>query len=302
MNIKNWLEAFRLRTLPLALASILMGGFLAMYNSAWKGEVFVMCIVTTVLLQILSNLANDYGDTQNGADSADRVGPDRAVQSGAISMETMKKAIIVFVLLSLVSGLGLLYFAFGQLSARFWGLFALGIAAIVAAIKYTAGKKPYGYAGLGDISVMVFFGFAGVIGTYFAVTNQFSNWLILPAITCGCFAVGVLNLNNMRDIVSDEKAGKRTIPVRIGLDKAKIYHTLLLVIGIASFIVFSIKIQISVIYLPFLLPGVLLILLNCIKVWKTPNPVDLDPFLKQLALSALTFVLGVGGIAFFTIQ
>lgn len=239
--MKNWIEAFRLRTLPLALSSIGMGSFLAAKNGMYRWEVFALCALTTIFLQILSNLANDYGDTQNGADNVERQGPTRTVQTGAITSKAMLRAIIIFVILSLVSGISLLLISLGwealQKVALFFGL---GILCIIAAIKYTAGQNPYGYAGLGDISVFTFFGLVGVLGTYYLHGQDFSSDLILPAISCGMFSVAVLNVNNIRDIESDEVAGKKSIPVRLGPKKARIYHWMILGGGLLSTIVFLI--------------------------------------------------------------
>jgi len=184
-TFKNWLSAFRLRTLPLALASILMGSFLAIAHQNFQLWVFILCVLTTIFLQILSNLANDYGDSIHGADSADRKGPQRAVQSGAISSKSMRNALIIFVFLSLISGLGLLWVAFKDSDlGLFLKFLGLGILAIIAAITYTAGAKPYGYAGFGDISVLIFFGWVGVLGTYFLHTfTCFGLWTFFGSCT-----------------------------------------------------------------------------------------------------------------------
>ncbi|HET9054759.1 MAG TPA: 1,4-dihydroxy-2-naphthoate octaprenyltransferase, partial [Cyclobacteriaceae bacterium] len=216
--MKHWVDAFRLRTLPLALSSILMGGFLAASVSAFRWDVFLLCIITTILLQILSNLANDYGDSIHGADSADRKGPSRAVQSGKISAAQMRTAMIVFVILSLAGGTSLLFVAFGFNWNAILFFLGLGALSILAAIAYTVGRRPYGYAGLGDISVFIFFGLVGVMGSLYLFTKAIHWQDALPAISCGLFSVGVLNINNIRDIESDKKAGKYSIPVRIGKD------------------------------------------------------------------------------------
>jgi len=233
-KLKAWVSAFRLRTLPLALSSIFMGGFLAATQIAFDPVVLGLCILTTLFLQILSNLANDYGDSVHGADHAERLGPKRAVQAGHITPKQMKGGIIMFSLLSLLSGVGLLWFSFGSEGIYLFLLFlAVGLAAIWAAITYTNGPKPYGYAGLGDISVFLFFGLVGVLGTVFLQSQEFSLSHILPAAACGFFATGVLNVNNIRDIVSDKLAGKNSVPVRLGAKNARIYHWILLIAGMA---------------------------------------------------------------------
>ena len=292
MNTKAWLEAFRLRTLPLALASIGMGSFLAAAESRFRLSVFALCSLTTIFLQVLSNLANDYGDSIHGADSADREGPQRAVQSGAITSKSMKNAMFLFGGLSLISGLSLLYVS--GLSIQILLLFlGLGVLAIIAAITYTAGSNPYGYIGLGDISVLIFFGILGVMGTFFLHTGTVSWKYILPSISCGFFAIAVLNVNNIRDIQSDTKAGKRSIPVRIGRDKAVVYHWGLLAGGMLSALTF-VLLDFSSFYQLIFLVTIPLIIKNGRAVATLTKPKDLDPFLKQMALTTLLFVLTFG--------
>ena len=217
--MKKWLLAFRLRTLPLTLASIGMGAFLAAAHRALDIGIFGLCALTTILLQLLSNLANDYGDSIHGADSAERAGPSRAVQSGAITKSAMKKAIIICGLLAFLSGIGLIYMAF-DFTLNFWIFLGFGLVAIAAATTYTVGCKPYGYAGLGDLSVLIFFGFIAVLGSAFLYEKVVYWEYILPALSVGLFSVGVLNVNNIRDMESDLLAGKQSIPVRLGRKKA----------------------------------------------------------------------------------
>ncbi|RYU94230.1 1,4-dihydroxy-2-naphthoate polyprenyltransferase [Emticicia agri] len=289
--MKNWLSAARPRTLPLSLSSILMGSFLAASAGQFNWLIFAFCCLTTIALQILSNFANDYGDTQNGADLAGRVGPQRAVQSGAITPKQMLNGIIVLAIICLVFGISLLYFAFKDAAAnQFWGFLGLGLLCMLAAYTYTAGKKPYGYAGLGDISVLIFFGLVGVLGSNYLYTKTFDWANLLPALSCGFFATGVLNINNIRDIESDTRAGKKTIPARLGRATAIRYHWFLLIAGMVSILLFSIiKEQYAILYV-LCFP---LFFINGIKVSKLPNP---DPMLKQMSLSTLAFVLlfGIG--------
>ncbi len=239
MEIKVWIAAFRLRTLPLALACIGMGGFLAASEGAFRWDIFGWCALTTILLQILSNLANDYGDSVHGADHAERKGPTRAVQTGAISAGQMRTALAIFVLLCLTSGITLLITAFGLNWHAFLFFFGLGLLSIVAAMAYTVGNKPYGYMGLGDLSVLIFFGLVGVLGSVYLFTQQVDPLQVLPALSCGLFSMGVLNINNIRDIESDRKAGKFSIPVRIGRKKAVRYHWFLLIGGLLTAVVYS---------------------------------------------------------------
>lgn len=294
--MKHWVSAFRLRTLPLALSSIMMGGFLAASVHAFQWSIFSLCIITTIFLQILSNLANDYGDSVHGADSADRKGPSRAVQSGKISASQMKAGMIVFVVLSLISGISLLFGAFGLNWNAILFFLGLGILSILAAIAYTVGKRPYGYAGLGDISVFIFFGLIGVMGSLYLFTHQLIWGYVLPAISCGVFAVGVLNINNIRDIESDQKAGKYSVPVRIGRSNAILYHWSLIVVGLASALLFVLRNYVSPLQLLFLISAPAFILIGK-NVQQKPSH-ELDPYLKFMALSTLLFVIlfGVGQI------
>lgn len=292
--MKHWVSAFRLRTLPLALSSIMMGGFLAASANAFQWDIFLLCIVTTIFLQILSNLANDYGDSIHGADSADRKGPSRAVQSGKISASQMKGGIIVFVLLSLISGVSLLFVAFGFNWNAILFFLGLGILSILAAIAYTVGKRPYGYAGLGDISVFIFFGLIGVMGSLYLFTHELKWDYVLPAISCGVFAVGVLNINNIRDIESDHKAGKYSVPVRIGRANAVLYQWCLITIGLASASLFVLRNYVSSFQLLFLISVPAFVLIG--KNVQQKSSHELDPYLKFMALATLFFVLlfGVG--------
>lgn len=292
MNASVWIKAFRLRTLPLALSCIGMGGFLAAAQGAFQWDIFFLCILTTVFLQILSNLANDYGDSIHGADSADRKGPTRTVQSGKITAAAMRAAVIVFVFLCLLSGTALLVVAFGWNWNAILFFFGLGILCILAAIAYTVGKKPYGYAGLGDLSVLIFFGLVGVMGSYYLFTKIVTPLEILPALSCGLFSMAVLNINNIRDIESDKKAGKFSIPVRIGRQKAIIYHWVLLTTGIFSALLYTAVNFNSEWQFLFLLT-IPLFLVNGKAISNKPAQ-ELDPFLKQMALSTLAFVILFG--------
>jgi 1,4-dihydroxy-2-naphthoate octaprenyltransferase len=294
MNTKSWLHAFRLRTLPLSLSCIGMAGFLAASIEKFNLVVFLLCSLTTIFLQVLSNLANDYGDSIHGADHAERKGPVRAVQSGSISLAKMRNAVIVFSLLSLVSGIILLWISFGTNWRAIFFFFGLGLLSILAAIGYTVGKKPYGYIGLGDISVLIFFGLVGVMGSYYLFTHSITRLEIFPALSCGLFSIAVLNVNNIRDIDSDRMAGKYSIPVRIGKKKASFYHWILLSGGLLSAVIYTLINFRSPWQFLFLLAAPLLIK-NGMAVHQKPSS-ELDPFLKQMAFSTLLFVLlfGIG--------
>ena len=230
MNIKTWISAFRLRTLPLAISGILMGTYTADVYDESQWSVLILALLTALFLQILSNLANDYGDYAKGTDNQNRLGNTRALQSGKITPSQMLRAILIFTILSLFTGLALLFVALNQqVTFAFILFFIIGLAAIAAAIKYTIGKNPYGYSGKGDIMVFIFFGPVAVLGTYLLHTHLeidfYKNWMvILPAVFIGLLSTGVLNTNNIRDIVNDAASGKFTIPVKVGLQKAKYYH------------------------------------------------------------------------------
>ena len=290
--VKHWIKAFRLRTLPLALASIFMGSFLAVASGNFRWSIFVLSIVTTIFLQILSNVANDYGDSIHGADSTSRKGPARAVQAGHISANAMKLAVFVFTGLSLASGIALLFTAFGFDWEAIVFFFGLGLMSILAAVAYTMGRKPYGYAGLGDLSVLIFFGLVGVLGSYYLFTQTLPTLEVLPAISCGVFSIGVLNINNIRDIESDKVAGKYSVPVRIGRNNAIIYHWLLLATGIIAAVAYTILNYESPWQWIFLV-SLPLFLINGRAVSVKPSP-ELDPYLKQMALSTLLFVVSFG--------
>lgn len=298
--ISHWIKAFRLRTLPLALSSIGMAGFLAYDQHRFNTIVFVGCVLTTLFLQILSNLANDYGDFMNGADGVHRVGPERAVQSGAISIAEMRSAIIAFSILSLIAGIALLYQVRGLLSIELLiGFLVLGLLAIVAAVTYTSGKNPYGYAGLGDISVFIFFGFVAVCGTYFLQSGNIAADVLLPAISCGLLSTAVLNVNNLRDIDSDKLAGKKSIPVRIGPLYGRYYHLFLIISAWLCATIYVLGHYTSLFNFVYL-ASLPLFVRHLILVFKTKEPRLLDPYLKQLALSTLVFVITYGvGITFF---
>lgn len=292
-----WLHAIRLRTLPLALASIFAGSFLAYSAGIFRWEILVLACFTTLFLQILSNLSNDYGDTIHGADHINRKGPIRAVQSGLISLSEMKKGMYLFGVLSFLSGISLVYLAVNDL-VLFLTFLALGAASIWAAISYTSGSKPYGYSGLGDISVFLFFGLLGVFGTYFLYGLDFSLDVIWIAISLGFFSTSVLNINNIRDIESDSQAGKKSIPVRIGKDSAIRYNWLLILGGNLSLFAYSFSSENWGALLALLIMPIMITV--GVKVQKGKSSQEIDPNLKKMALSTLLWVIlfGLGLILF----
>lgn len=284
-----WIKAFRLRTLPLSVSGVLMGSFIALKEHVFNWKIFVLAIATTLFLQILSNLANDYGDSKNGKDNAGRLGPVRTVQSGAVSLAEMKRMILVFCLLSLVSGVSLIFISDIQvMSVSFFVLVFLGLVAIWAALSYTIGKNPYGYSGWGDMSVFIFFGLFSVLGTFFLYAKSISVEILLPAVSVGAFSVGVLNLNNMRDYANDKETGKRTMVVKMGAPKAKYYHVFLLVLAVANSFIYLILNQIHWLGYGFLVM-VVPISLHAKRIIQIREPVLFDRELRKLALIALAF-------------
>jgi 1,4-dihydroxy-2-naphthoate octaprenyltransferase len=294
-KIKIWISSFRLRTLPLALSTILMGSFLAIASGEYKIPIIALSLVTTLLLQILSNLANDYGDGTKGTDNNDRLGPERALQSGAVSPAQMRKAIIIFSLLSLISGIYLIMVAFGKNWVLILIFLVLGIAAIAAAIKYTVGEKAYGYSGLGDVFVFVFFGLTAVFGTYFLNTNKIDFLILLPAISMGLFSTAVLNLNNMRDIKNDLTSGKITLAAKLGINKAKKYHLALLFVAMITSTIYT-RITFNSGWNLIYLLSFPLFIFQLKNILKIEDEVLLDPYLKKLALTTLLFsvLFGIG--------
>jgi 1,4-dihydroxy-2-naphthoate polyprenyltransferase len=287
--MKDWIELFRLRTLPLSLSGALVAGGLAKMNDVLDWGVFALLAITIVLLQILSNVANDLGDGLKGTDNSDRVGPKRGFQSGKFSKKQLTRAVFILSLLSIISGFGLLYMAFGDLDFTFLLFFVLGLLSILAAIKYTMGKKAFGYSGKGDVFVFIFFGVLSVMGGSYLFLGEFYWDSIYPAITIGCFSVAVLNLNNMRDIENDEKVGKITLAVRLGFLDAKLYHFIVVIIGMSSVAFFNVLTG------NFSLTGFLPILafipisLHLNRVNNIRKPEDFDPELKKVALSTFLF-------------
>jgi len=285
-----WVHALRLRTLPLSLSGIILGSFIAKYNGHWDVLIFVLSLLTTVLFQILSNLANDLGDSLKGTDNAQRIGPMRSVQSGLISVKEMKMAVISCAISSMFSAAALIYFGTKELPSEliyFYG--ALAIACILAAITYTIGKRAYGYNGLGDIMVFIFFGIVSVIGVYPLYAKTIDWTLLLPASCIGLLSSAVLNLNNMRDTKNDADSGKRTLVVLMGSNLAKLYHSLLILGALACQIIFISNTDHVGAWIG-IIPGIIL-LLHVRKVMATKDPKEYDPELKKVALS--TFGIAV---------
>jgi 1,4-dihydroxy-2-naphthoate octaprenyltransferase len=288
--MKEWIIAARLRTLPLAFACIIAGAACAILANSFKVELLVLSLLTTLLLQILSNFANDYGDAVSGKDNAERIGPDRMVASGKISAQQMKKAVILFAVLSFLSGVSLIVLAFGLNLKLLITFVLIGVASIAAAIAYTVGKKPYGYSGLGDISVFIFFGLIGVGASAYLHTQAFEWSTLLPAASFGFLSAAVLNFNNMRDIENDKKTGKNTLAVKIGLQNAKSYQAIIMIGAFLCLIAFSLYHSFTTHQYLYLItvPYFMHLVKRMLKV---NTPALMDEFLKKTALS--TFALSI---------
>ena len=307
----DWIQAARLRTLPLSISGIIMGSFIARWRilengGTWDWQIFAMALLVTLLYQILSNFANDYGDGIKGTDKL-RINEaeQRAVASGKITENQMKNAVILFAALSLIATVALLYLAFFRenLMNEFYTFIGLGVACILAAIGYTVGKKPYGYLGLGDIFVFVFFGLVSVCGSYFLFTKTFHWDMLLPATAIGMMSAAVLNLNNMRDIESDALSGKKTLALRIGYRYAMVYEIVLLQLPLILMLVFMMMngLHTQGNYYAFIF-FILVFPMTALrrKIMQTKEPKELDPYLKQVGIFTLIMsVLVAFGLNYF---
>lgn len=299
--MKKWIEASRLRTLPLSISGVIMGAFIARWRllgqgQFWDWRIFVLAILVTLLYQILSNFANDYGDGVRGTDALrTNEAESRAVASGKISAKEMRRAIVLFSILSLVATVGLLFITFYP---NYWiefGFFiGLGVACILAAIGYTMGKKPYGYLGLGDIMVFIFFGLVSVGGSYFLFTKSWSWDILFPASAVGLMSTGVLNLNNMRDIESDALSGKKSLALRLGFKNAMIYQIILLQLPLILILIFlgvngffQSKNYYAFLVMVLMFPMTKL-RRNIIQI---KEPKKLDPYLKQVGIMTLMMAI-----------
>ncbi|MBI1184072.1 1,4-dihydroxy-2-naphthoate octaprenyltransferase [bacterium] len=293
-SLQSWVSAARPRTLPLAVAGLLLGNLLAAADGLFHPLIAVLSVLTATFLQVLSNFANDYGDFKNGADNEHRIGPKRSVQSGEISERAMKNAIILFASMAFVSGLGLLYYASFKIgTVHLLTMLGLGFLSILAAYRYTASKNPYGYKGYGDIAVFVFFGLLAVAGIYFLQTGTISSQSLFMGAAFGALSTGVLNLNNMRDIENDANTGKITVAVRLGLPRAKRYHYILISSAVIIFILFA-AIRFQTVYQYLFLTPILLLITHCVKVNKRTTYADFNPLLKELSLSSALTALSTG--------
>ena len=283
-QLKVWLKAVRLRTLPLSVSGILIGNSLCFQHTEFSVTLFVLMLFTAISFQIISNFANDYGDGVKGTDNENRLGPKRVLQQGLLSRETLKKGIVIISLISLLLAFVLIFLAFGFNSWNYILIFiGLSFASVWAAIFYTVGNKAYGYYGFGDLFVFLFFGGVSVLGAYFVQLKTFSYPAILLSLMVGFLSVGVLNLNNMRDIDNDAFVGKRTLVVIMGAAIAKKYHLFLLIVSVSILVYVFSSVSIRFFWIPYL--AIIPLMVHFISVLKNSEPKFFDPELKKLSLS-----------------
>ena len=306
MDVKSYIKAARLRTLPLSISGIILGSYLGnefvnsllehtIRTSIWESSIFWLAIFTTVGFQVLSNYANDYGDGIKGSDK-NRTGEARMVSSGAITPKQMKTAMISTTIITLLIALLLIYVAFGSKNFGYSILFfGLGIASIAAAIKYTVGNSAYGYSGFGDIFVFLFFGLLSVVGSYFLYTKMINFEIFLPAFSIGLLSTAVLNLNNLRDREQDKTNNKNTLVVKLGAIRAKKYHYFLIIGALITALIYTV-LNFSSIYEFVFLVAFIPLVKNMITVSRNNTPAELDGELKKVALSTFLFAIlfGIG--------
>ena len=306
MDVKSYIKAARLRTLPLSISGIILGSYLGnefvnsllehtIRTSIWESSIFWLAIFTTIGFQVLSNYANDYGDGIKGSDK-NRTGEARMVSSGAITPKQMKTAMIITTTITLLIALLLIYVAFGSESFGYSILFfGLGIASIAAAIKYTVGNSAYGYSGFGDIFVFLFFGLLSVVGSYFLYTKIINFEIFLPAFSIGLLSTAVLNLNNLRDREQDKTNNKNTLVVKLGAVRAKKYHYFLIIGALITALINAV-LNFSSNYEFVFLVAFIPLVKNMITVSRNNTPAELDGELKKVALSTFLFAIlfGIG--------
>ncbi len=287
-----WLAASRLRTLPLSVAGIITGNAIASKEESFSSVIFILSLLTAIAFQVVSNFANDYGDGIKGTDNADRLGPKRILQRGLLSAKSLKTGIFISATISILLSISLIYVAFG-VDQFFVSLIFISLAttAVWASIKYTVGQGAYGYNGMGDLFVFLFFGWVSVMGAYYLQTQIIDSSSFFLGTSIGLLSAGVLNLNNMRDISNDKNSQKNTLVVFLGSQKAKYYHYLLMLMG-TLFLFFGIGV-VWVKENPISLLITLPILIHLYQVVKISKPIAYDPLLKELAMSTFFISLAL---------
>ena len=292
MTVKALIRSMRLRTLPLSVAGIVLGIMMACAGHSVRWYVILLTILTTVSLQILSNMSNELGDWLSGVDGDDREGPKYGIECGDLTENEMRSCIRVMVLVCCIFGLGMIRTSFGTIfRIESESLVILGGAAIWAAIHYTLGKHPYGYIGLGDLFVFIFFGLVPVVGGYFVCAHRIAPWTFMPGTTIGLFSIGVLNVNNIRDMQSDA-TNRVTVPLKLGGNNARIYHYILIITGWTVMLIFTVMHTNG--WLPYIyLITLPLFVRHLVGVWKHDGR-DLDPMLPLLVISTFFFAVLAG--------
>ena len=285
MKYYPWIISLRLKTLPLSLCAILVGNALAYWQQQFDFWIMLLSIITASLLQILSNLANDYGDAVKGSDKYNIKAHTRGIQLGLITLKQLKIALIINIIFCILSGLCLLHLACNN-RYELLSFIILGLISIIAAITYTIGNKPYGYSGFGDISVLIFFGLIGVMGSYYLQTKSLTGAIMLPALGCGLLSVAVLNINNLRDIDSDRNCHKRTLVVLMGQTKARFYHLFLIMIAFILLVLFASH-QLHTIWRWLFLITLPLFIYHIYAVFRFKVAKDAIPLLLQMVKLAL---------------
>ncbi|MAV80558.1 MAG: 1,4-dihydroxy-2-naphthoate octaprenyltransferase [Flavobacteriales bacterium] len=288
-KISPWIKAARLRTIPLSVSGILIGSFATYPKDLFNIFIFLLAICTTISYQVLSNFANDFGDGIRGTDK-NRIGPERILQSGLISQMQMKLGIKIAAFISFVFTVTLIIVSFKNEFLNILTFLFIGILAIFSAIKYTMGKNAYGYFGFGDFFVFIFFGIVSVLGSNYLFNSELSLDLLLPSLTIGCLSVGVLNLNNMRDLENDKKSKKNTIAVKLGPDKARIYHYFLICISMINVLIFHFKTETSSYFHHFFVIAIIIILIyHIFQVYTVSELKGFDKLLKPLVLTTFFY-------------
>tara|TARA_B100000767_G_scaffold24357_1_gene21478 strand:- start:9 stop:920 length:912 start_codon:yes stop_codon:yes gene_type:complete len=291
LKLNEWILAARLRTIPLSISGVLVGSFAAFLENKFDVSIFLTAIFTAISYQILSNFSNDFGDGIKGTDD-NRIGPKRVIQSGGLSVSEMKKGIFILIVISIFLTLSLVLLSFWGDTINLVFFILLGLLAITAAIKYTVGKNAYGYSGFGDLFVFLFFGLISVLGSNYLFTSSLNYILIYPSCIIGLLSVGVLNLNNMRDIENDRKSKKNTIAVKLGVFKSKLYHCFLICGAIIFMIIFHVKLDSgSNLLLSLIVCNILWLIFHIFQILKVKTPISFDEFLKPLGLCTFLYAI-----------
>jgi len=291
LKLNEWILAARLRTIPLSISGVLVGSFAAFLENKFDVSIFLIAIFTAISYQILSNFSNDFGDGIKGTDD-NRIGPKRVIQSGGLSVSEMKKGIFILIVISIFLTLSLVLLSFWGDTINLVFFILLGLLAITAAIKYTVGKNAYGYSGFGDLFVFLFFGLISVLGSNYLFTSSLNYILIYPSCIIGLLSVGVLNLNNMRDIENDRKSKKNTIAVKLGVFKSKLYHCFLICGAIIFMIIFHVKLDSgSNLLLSLIVCNILWLIFHIFQILKVKTPISFDEFLKPLGLCTFLYAI-----------